>query len=357
MYLIRSADRKAKPQNKERRSAMKKFAFIIFALVLVFAIAVPALAQTTGVEVVGGGGSPPIIKCKWETPDDGDPTHTTPGTQVLPPVVYQGQSEVKFWAVVTDPEGVGTVKSVYADVWHPAGPPECGSFKYQLELTKVDKFAVGIPAFQEAYEQGLITFGQDYDYADVMHQLEQCLCDVYMGVQYLSYHQPAGAYMVAVKAYDIPGNPSIPLVNYLDYVPVTAMEIDFENVDYGSLQVCTNKWIGGDTTFGTAEYPTVRNIGNTNLRIGVWQDDMGLGDTSGVWNVEYDARLGAQGMEAVYDPFQEGVVLEDILPLCNTQKLDFSIHIKKADPGTYSGVIELVALEAEFIGCDSTPSP
>jgi hypothetical protein len=322
---------------------VKKLIAVILAVVLVVAIAVPAFAETTEVTVTAGGGSPPIVKCKWETPDDGD---TGPGTQVLPSGTYQVYKEVHFWAVVTDPEGVETVSNVFVDVYHPAGPPENGSFKYQLELLEVDQ-AAGITAFENAWTGDLITFNTGHDYDSVLHQLQQGLARVYEGTQVLSYHQPAGDYQVKVKAYDLPGNPSVVLTNYFTYVAVTAMELDFTTVNYGTVQMSINKWIGGDQTFGTANLPTVRNVGNTNLQITIVQDDMGLGDTSGEPNVIYDARLGANGVHAIYAPEQE-VTLEDVLPLCNTQKLDFSIHVKKADPAPYSGSITLGAVYAPF---------
>jgi hypothetical protein len=324
---------------------VKKLIAVILAVVLVVAIAVPAFANggTTDVTVTAGGGSPPIVKCKWETPDDGD---TGSGTQVLPSGTYQVYKEVHFWAVVTDPEGVETVSHVFADVFHPAGPPENGSFKYQLELLLVDQ-AAGLAAFEAAELADLITYNTGHTPETVLHQLEQGLARVYEGTQVLSYHQPAGDYLVKVKAYDYPGNPSTVLENHFTYVAVTAMEVDFTTVNYGTVQMSINKWVGGDTTFGTANLPTVRNIGNTNLKITVVQDDMGLGDTSGEPNVMYDARLGANGVHAIYAPEQE-VTLEDVLPLCNTQKLDFSIHVKKADPGPYSGSITLGAVFAPF---------
>jgi hypothetical protein len=254
-----------------------------------------------------------------------------------------------FCAVVTDEEGVGTVDRVYADIWHPEGPPENGSFKHQLELFRVPKETEGgdaIARFEAAYAQGLVEFGPGYDYDDVIHQLNQCLADVYCGEFGISYHQPAGRYKVGVKAYDLNNNPSEVLFNHFEYVAVHGCEFDFDSVSYGPVEVCTNKWIGGDINFGTAA-PTVRNIGNTYIKITVAQDDMGLGMTDGNWNVEFDARLGATGTHVIYDPYEEAII-PDVLPLCNTQKLDFSIHVKKADPNTYTGLMTLGCIEAPF---------
>jgi hypothetical protein len=304
-----------------------------------------------------------MIKCKWETPDDGDPGHVMAGSQVLPPVCYQGTKEMHYWAIVTDPEGTGTVSTVWADVWHPAGPPEFESFKYQLQLLLEPDKQFALQEFEWAYNAGLVTFGYDYvnqctfTYEDVIHELEQCLADFYRGVQWMDYHQPAGAYRVEAYAYDKNNNPSEHLVNYFDYVPVTACEFDFQSVNYGSIDVCYNKWVGGNLTFGDG-IPTVRNIGNTNCRVQVAQDDMGFGKTDPDWNVEYDARLGAYGVHAYYLPYKyKGdpdpdpipmTTLEDVLELCNTEKLDFSIHVIKADPGQYSGTMVLSCEFAPF---------
>lgn len=357
---------------------MKKLLVVLISLVLALSLAVPVMANsetdvTTGVTVNAGGGSPPIIKCKWETPDDGDPSHVTPGTQVLPSGIYQVDAPMKYYAVVTDPEGAGTVSAVYADVFHPEGLPDCGSFKYQLELKLIPKEESGPPypegslppmsvadlkaMVQDAYDDGLIIFDPGYDIDDVIHQIDQCLADVYCGEQVMDYHQPAGDYRVEVVAYDKNNNQSEKLINWFEYVALTKCEFDFTNVCYGPVEVCTNKWVGGDTTFSHFDgYPTVRNLGNTNAHIRVAQDDMGLGDTSGVPNVEYDARLGPMGGNdhVTYPPTDLSSPVMTTIPgtleLCNTQKLDFSVHVKKAPAGDYYGNMVIDCILADWVG-------
>jgi hypothetical protein len=247
---------------------MKKVAFLILTLVLAASLSIPVMAQEidTSVEVTSGGTAPPIIKCKWETPDDGDPDHLIPGTQVLPTAVCDTTKDVSFWAIVTDPSGVGTVRDVWVDVYHPEGPPECGSFKFQLKLEWVDKVDF-TQAFVDAYNNGLVTFNPAYDFQvpdlfdsefdEVMHELEQCLADIYMGTYFLDYHQPWGDYRVVAYAYDTNNNRSIDLENILHYVSVTACMFDFETFNYGSVEVCTNVWRGGDLNMETPQYPTV----------------------------------------------------------------------------------------------------
>jgi hypothetical protein len=82
----------------------------------------------------------------------------------------------------------------------------------------------------------------------------------------------------------------------------------------------------------------------------VEQDDMGLGMTGTEWNVEYDARVNADGVHAYYGP-EEEVTLEDVIPLCGEpQKLDFSVHVIKGNADTYTGTMTLGCVFADFEG-------
>jgi hypothetical protein len=334
------------------------------------------------VVVVGGEGNPPLILCQWQTPDDGDPSHGEAGTQLLPSGKFQVDKDIFFWAVVTDPEGVGSIASVYGDVFHPQGPPEFGSFKYQLALELIPKEESGPPypegslpplpiedikaIVQQAHADGLISLGVNpdaeptgtlYTIEEVLHQLEQCLADLYYGRQVMSYHQPAGEYQTGIYAFDGANNESEWLWNSFDYVATTACEFDFNTIDYGSVEVCTNKWVGGDDVFVSDDgKPTVRNVGNTDTMIIVAQDDMGLGMTDGEYNIEYDARLGPVGgnPHVVYDPTDllttpvSMTTIPGILKLCNTDKLDFSLHVKKAASGDYTGRMTIGCTYAPF---------
>lgn len=320
----------------------KTFVALIVAMALVLSIGlVPAMAANvedvdiaTRVDVTGGTTNPPIVKCKWEQDqsgllEDGDPGHSNAGSQFLPPLVYMAPHPIEYWTIVTDPEGVGTVKQVSVDVYHPEGPPFYGSFKYQVILQKVDKASVGIPAYVAARNAGLITYQTGYDNNEVWDELDKCTADVYMGVMDLSYHQPAGMYRVVADACDN-GNAwasdaEQDLENFFEYVSGCKLDFDFDSVDYGPVEPCTNKWIAGDKVFdegGTSARATVRNVGNVWAQITVRQNDMGFG-FSGLpeapeWNVIFDARLGSNtANEVVYVPLEEAI-LPNPLPCCNT---------------------------------------
>jgi len=322
---------------------------MVLAMATVWMIApVAAKEVETEVTIPLGGGSPPVVKCKWEQDltvylEDGDPMHLTLGSQFFPPCVFEGKKTVQYWAVITDEEDGGNVKVVSADVYEPNG-----NFKYQVPMTKVAKPG-SIDAFKAAADAGLVHYGLGHDYTSVLEQLDECLAEVWMGEADLDYHQMAGDYEVRVIAIDQADNPSSLLSNTFLYMHVAACEFDFTRVSYGNVSICTEKWIGGDKIFSIGDgKPTVRNIGNVPCQIVIEQSDMGFGkDVTNNWNVSFDARLGVNGINIYYDPYVE-VTLPDVLDRCNTEKLDFSIHVKKGIAGQlYSGKMYLSCNEYE----------
>ena len=312
------------------------------------------------------GNSPPIIKAKWEyveTDYDDDPF--TDGLQVAPHL--GGNVLVEYYAVVTDPEGVGQVSAVYGDVWHPDG-----EYKYQFSLSRI--YATDLQGaanewnYAVDHHNDLIEYLNEalYDSAEIEHELSQGLAYLYYGTAYLSYCQPAGDYCVGIQAHDSFGAWCEYLTNEFLYIPTSGIEIDFDTINYGNVPQDTGysgnpKWIGGDTVWeDPLNKATVRNIGNTPAALYVWQDDMGFGKTGGVSDVKFDARLGppnqAQDNHVVYWPEDMdddylGVRIPGTLGLCTMEKLDFSIHISKGFPNVdYGGEMALYAY------IDGTPS-
>jgi hypothetical protein len=322
----------------------------------------------------GGSNTPPFIKCKWEWDDefekpvaecphdcidcpegcpdfdvdataDGVMRHDAcpcvDGLQVA--VDLESQVKVGVAAVVADAQGYEDIQHVYADIWHPDG-----QFKFQIELTPipyVDK-EQSLAMFNHFFEchEDLIKWDPLYDYADVIDQLNEPLALLYVGHFYLDYCQPGGYYTVAIRAHDTMNAWSDYLYNYFWYIPTTAVRLDFTSINYGDVSVCVNKWIGGDGVMSMGDQkPTAKNIGNTPVDLYVWQDDMDFGQTDSSWNVEFDARLTADGNIVTYDPYKDaaghkGVRIPGYIKLCTQEKLDFSIHVKKGESGyQYSG--------------------
>jgi hypothetical protein len=336
-----------------------KVPYIVWAALLVIAamVVVPVAADatngdhapylvSTNVTISTGGGHIPLVKCKFERElnigswESGDPAHAVPGTQILPNCSYQGFKRIRYYAVVTDEESNGDMKNVFARVYHPDG-----SFKYEVNFNQLSQ-ANGLTAFNDAVSRGLVIYNSTITEADARYELEKGTARVWAGEEDIHTCQDCGLYRVDVRAIDLSDNPSVILSNYFNFICCPCCEFDFANVTYGSVTISHNKWVSGDTIFGTSNLPTVRNIGNTDTKIVIQQDDMGFGqDSNGNWEVEFDARLGNNGAEPVYDPF-ETICLPDILPQCGVEELDFSIHVKKGIAGElHSGTM--------ILGCEA----
>jgi hypothetical protein len=345
---------------------MKKIIGIVVAIIVIACMAAPVIADTTtSVEVLGpSGGDPPIIKCKWEFPDNVTGGGASAGTQIDPPLVWEANVPVQYFAVVTDPQGKSNINKVYVDVWHPELPcPENGSFKYQLELTVQDKDDpnTGTAAFEKAITDGTIVLSDpaNYPVEEIREELTQCHADIYMVEGDLYFEQPAGDYKVQIKAVDKQGNVTI-LENVMEYLAVAGIEVDFTSINYGSISVCDNQLVDGDTTWASGpagvnqdNQATVRNIGNTWAKVSLVHSDLmqggvPLGKTGDIWNVQYDARVGHEVAHTLFWPEQQKN-LPTVLELSEVEKMDFSMHITKAGiSGTWTGTMTIGCVKIPF---------
>jgi len=324
----------------------------------------------------GSSSDPPIIKCKWEYDLDvmidldecppcevpagcyaegiweNDACPCLPGLQVKP--ILGGDVMVGYYAVVTDPQGVTTIDSVYADIWHPDG-----EFKYQIELEAIgfDEYGdydktVALDVWDHVTfcHPDLITYldYQTYNESEILEELDQEQAYIYYGEAPINYCQPGGWYKVGVIANDNYDSWCDHLFNFFWYIPTSGIEIDFNLVDYGTVAEDYEQQAGGDKNMLTPGLPTVRNIGNTPVELWVGQDHMGFGKTgvppNDEWNVEFAARLSANGQKVYYDPEESLVRIPGILELCTLEKLDFFITVYKGWEGqTYNGTMDLCA--------------
>jgi len=377
---------------------MKKVLAIVIAVMLVAAFSVPVMADvTTTVDVVDPAGDQPLVKCKWETPDDGDlyyPSYLDEsnneayeqGTQVMPnegtisasgePTI--GEKEVFFWAVVE--KNVYDVSRVWANVYHPQLLKQvnlseeidpsgewCGSLKYEVVLdpynpSNNDK---QWDAFMDAYEAHLVkfnetwlaTFNNEAEAIDDIHEeIYNGVGQVYRAKKTLQNHQPAGDYLVEVKAVST-GTPSVPVINTMTFVAMDSLLVDFATVDYGEAGVYTWTMAPGDPNLGTPLMPTVWNNGNTYINVTVEQDDAEFGfrneGPDDVWNVRWRARLGSEdeGTVMEYDPYEK-VTLPELLVMCTPTKIDFWIYPDKADElGGHTGTMTLGCEHVPFTPC------
>jgi len=339
---------------------------LLVAPALVVAEEIPITTNVT----ISTGGDPPIVKCKWEqepatvnctTPESGDPTHAENGTQINPPMLKCDTKPIQYYAVVTDPQGVAAVTHVFADVFHPADSPypyndsddlKGPLFKYEIGFHFVSTFDDAEDLVREAYDAGLIKFGAGYDLAEVIRELDKGEAEIWMGEEDIDYEQPGGMYDVNVYAIDLTNNLSEALSNQFCYVPTCGIEVDFDSIHYGSVDLGVEKLISGDTEWSvSAPQPaganqtngaTVRNIGNTWTSLIISQDDMGFGQEEGVWNVFYDTRMGSDDTFYVqYEP-EQTVTLVNALGLSKRDELDFSIKVMKPSIwSSYNGTMTL----------------
>lgn len=373
---------------------MKKLINLFAVIALLSLSILPAAADdvSTGLTRGTGGGSLPIVKVKWEmkTGTQGEDDSTAPGAQFIAPGVWGSKMNYTVCAIVTDPNGVADIAGVYADIYYPEGKaihdlvpstdvhkdPDngtkdkgqggCGAFIEQNTLLPLSK-SEGYNLFCDkirSNNNNLPTFYSPYTYDEICATDGELMKEeayVYCDPKTLIWEDPAGDYKVLVTAQDKAGNNSTVRKNYFEYLPLTGFEKDFSNVGYGQVLLNTHKKISGDVNFGTASNPTIRNTGNTRLWMKVAQDDMGLGKSSNVWNVKYDARVGNHENDwTFYDPFgPKGTTpgaytqLEDILDLSEIEEMDFSILVTKwPDTNTsYSGTMWLKAAPAPFRIC------
>ena len=185
---------------------MKKVLAILLALALVLSFtAIPVMAEvqeedvlTSG--VIAGGGSPPVIKAKWELPDD-DPL--TPGCQIIPPpgtwnpatgLETEGVNPLVVWAVVRDDEGIGDIMTVQNEVLEPDG-----TMKWQEKMTEVTDLEVIEDAKAAAVNSTQITQAQALE---LDAELSKGEAKIYCYEGEIDTHQPAGMYTAIVYATD-----------------------------------------------------------------------------------------------------------------------------------------------------------
>lgn len=361
---------------------MKKaiYLFAIFSLLLTGVA--PALADThnvtTGLTRDTTGGVAPIVKVKWEAnanfySDDS----TTAGAQFMPTGIKDKDRVIGLCAIVTDDDGLSDIDNVYMDVFYPEGIAlgehhtplidqsglGCGGLMQEDSLSRMEKQA-GWDLFCDDIRNrnnNLPTFNTGYDYDEICNmdgELMKETAAVYCTTKNLSYEDPSGDYKVWAVAQDKNGQQGI-LENYFRYMPLTAFETDFSHVNYGNVRLNTHKIISGDLTWDAMDQgkASVRNVGNTRLKMKVWQDDMGLGKTDSQWNVRFDARVGSLASFVNYWP-ETIRILDDPLDLSELDEMDFSILITKFPPthvdGDFIGNMVLSANSEPHLPCGDT---
>jgi hypothetical protein len=207
----------------------------------------------------------------------------------------------------------------------------------------------------------LTYYYDEYDANEICTELAQEEAYVYCAPADLWYEDPAGEYTVRIKAQNISTSADLDFeVNTFDYVAMGNFALDFDNINYGPV-ANLNQWYSepGDVMFQNGDgAPTVRNLGNTRLYIGIEQDDMGFNPQVGDNNIHYRARVGhgetGQWDDyTMYDP-NWGVStawLQDILDLSEDEKMDFSVMLEQWLSDDPNGHIIISHKDANFREC------
>ncbi|MEM3703867.1 MAG: hypothetical protein QXX79_05580 [Candidatus Bathyarchaeia archaeon] len=275
--------------------------------------------------------SSPIIKWKWELPDE-DPY--VPCTQIWPEPF--GTKTVTTYIVATDDNGAEDIRRVFIKVFHPDG-----SEKYQIEAVELPKTGEIIEAIWAGYYNGCIP-PEVRD--DMLYELEKCTARAWKAEFIMDYHQPPGEYSVVAFAVDTAGAVGS-FENTFTYYSLKYLAIDFaRGVDFGELVPGVWKRVAGDTDMTTPNKPTVRSGGNDPLWIGVSFTAM-VGEVLGKEITEFDAVF--RGEEIVFNA-GDYVVFENPLLPCHTEQIDFSVHPPLGTPtDMYTGLLYIGIADVE----------
>jgi hypothetical protein len=353
----------------------------ILVLVVMALLASPAFGLTAAsqdlteqirVDVVAHvdpAGNPPWIKAKWEMwmePTyeelvDADPY--TIGTQG--DIVPGGNTYFYSFVIVSDPNGIEDLDygNVYVDVYHPTCGWGDGSFKYQVHAYEItppqDEYGVpmmDVPIFYGYTVRDLLDKGVAAGYftaeeaAELWEEIHQNDARIYVAELEISYHQPYGWYRVEAWATDNDGGQSDKFINYFEVRPMLAWETDFNTVEFANVKVGTRAQVSGDYDLNTPFRPTVRNLGNTPIILSAYASDATSNTTPPKHFTDiFDMRFLN---EDVMLPSFEWFMFSNMLPPCNTTKIDFSLHLPQGAPASdYSGYI-LLKFEGYVLPCD-----
>ncbi|MBN1544867.1 lamin tail domain-containing protein [Candidatus Woesearchaeota archaeon] len=175
----------------------------------------------------------------------GDEDISTAGVQVSP--VPESTKEVEVSADITDTDSTTSIMSVFATVSGPAG-------QKNLTMEKTSD----LNSTTARYGTTIL----------------------------MEFHESAGMYNVTITAED-PAT-SGTLSTEFEYLSMTAISVDSASLHFTGAKPGGTTDISGDFALSTADAPTVRNIGNTRIDIGVYGTNLVDGTKSiAAENIKY----------------------------------------------------------------------
>ena len=317
----------------------------------------PPVDVDTAAEVAGGSIAP-VIKAKFELPDD-DPV--TAGLQkILPPGTWDpatgtqtlGTCPLVVWAVVTDEEGVADILAVQNEVTDSEG-----TLKWQEVMIEVTD-----PVEIEAAKAAAVASGQISQALadDIDVEISKGEAKIYKYEDQIDTHQPAGFYTVEVYATDKGGQTSIKIQNTFEVYSTLAFAIDFDIVDWGPIKPLTMDTVSGNEVMEpmlnppgqNPNPPTIKNLGNDPLSLKLHFDPM-VGDIQGKEITVFDACFMGVMIDPIpactwvdwvndVDPAVSPVKLER----CHETQIDFSVHPPSTvTTDTYKGKLQITVID------------
>lgn len=357
---------------------MKKSIGLIALLMVAIAFVVaPAAADIVSTEVtVQGCGYTPVIKCKWEQDCDsienlesGDPSHvdyepSSPSNSQFMPECGE-TTQICIAAVAMDKDGIEQINlgKVHYKV---TGP--CGLKEWEGCLNPCTDTLADVEAADAA---NLITYsinpytGEPFDLGEIQWELNNCNDEtgLFCNQIEIGYCDPAGEYTVEVWATDVNGLVSDKLTNTFTMLRLACCEYDFESIVWDNMVMGGDDVVRGDVDMTTAYAPTVKNLGNVDIKISVKQDPLmdstgkvWTQDCNGEWCYEFDASLLSVGNPQYFYPDGTYEVLDSFVERCGMDGICFSLHILQAmDAGAYSGQAYVECSDAGNDPCAATP--
>jgi hypothetical protein len=276
--------------------------------------------------------------------------------------IPSGTQTIVIYTILSDPQGRDNIQMAkFASYFPDDIPPWCGMFMNSTDGTVVTDST---------------TITNVLDYAEATHHIDkntrnlieynliaQPIWYMYCGVMDIEYCNPAGIYTMQCWGVDKQGNVGLPLDTPFEWLEYVAMEIDFEaGLDWGNVAPGSPKYIQGDNNMETPLAPTVKNEGNTKVIIQLAADNM-INQVFEQYKIkDFDVQfMGITQTFTGHDPGEAigtWTQLTEYLCLCNTKKIDLSIHPAANLPaGVYKGTLYIHISKAPWAVEGEPPCP
>lgn len=331
------------------------------------------LIVTEEVLPVGKTDAPAVkVMAQWVMTGDGTDDDPAAGVQIQPSGVFEKGAAFDLCGVVGGLEDGG---NVYGQVFYPKdaafgandrrGRIGCG--QTALPLCRMQKMET-VPALDlfcknlKDNNPSLLRFfdGNDFDkLCGPEGDLAAGNAAVYCCGQSLAYDDISGNYEAGVMAEDNGDQYSNAVIGQFEYLPLAAVEVNFADIQYGAVAENVRAEASGFSGDGPrlVDLPMVRNVGNTRAQAVVWQDDMGLGELEGRYNIVYGIKSGNSADWIEYDPYI-WTGIGGVLDAGASLPVEFSTRVlnytQDTDKGDYHGNMKIEARIEPHFSCEAS---